>query len=122
MPQKDLDFVKKLLRRGSTRWPGRSECLKRHRKKVFVRNGKNGAPIYKFHWQCAICKEWTDDLSTIEVDHIEEIGTFVDWNSFIEKLFCGQENLQALCIPCHMKKTQVYNSARTRWERKVPHK
>ena len=35
----------------------------------------------------------------------EPIGSFVDWNSWIEKLFCGVENLRILCLTCHKAKT-----------------
>lgn len=55
----------------------------------------------------------------MEVDHIVEVGPFTNWNEFVPRVFCGQENLQALCTTCHMKKTQLYNSAPFRWKRKT---
>jgi 5-methylcytosine-specific restriction endonuclease McrA len=55
----------------------------------------------------------------MEVDHIIEIGSFNgNWNEYLFRHFPAQENLQALCVPCHLKKTKAFNSARTRWKRK----
>lgn len=115
----DIDFVKNILRQGSVKWSGRSECLRRARKKVFVRNSKEGKAIYKYHWLCAACNEWYRDVNSMEVDHIVEVGPFNgDWNDFISRVFTSQDNLQCLCLVCHLKKTTVYNSARSRWKRK----
>jgi hypothetical protein len=30
---------------------------------------------------------------------------FTSWDDFIERLYCGKENLQVLCKECHDKKT-----------------
>lgn len=55
----------------------------------------------------------------LEVDHIKEIGGFCgDWNATISRMYCGQDNLQALCIPCHARKTAVF-SANLRFTRKA---
>lgn len=40
------------------------------------------------------------------VDHIKPVGKFKDWNTYIENLFCEEENLQLLCKECHDKKTK----------------
>lgn len=115
----DEKFIINILRQGSVKWPGRSECLRRARKKVFARKNKKGQSVYKFHWQCATCKEWRRDEKDMEVDHIIEIGPFNgDWNYFIPRIYARQNNLQALCVICHMKKTRAYNSARSMWTRK----
>lgn len=119
LPQDDIDFIKNLLRQGSVKWQGRAECLRRARKRVMVRRSKTGQPIYKYHWQCASCRRWTKNEKLMEVDHIIEIGSFNgDWNLYVPRVFCGQDNLQALCVVCHLKKTKKFNSARTRWKRK----
>jgi len=60
------------------------------------------------HYRCASCGgEFTS--SNIEVDHISpvvdpDIG-FIDWNTFIDRLYCPKENLQVLCTSCHKEKT-----------------
>lgn len=119
MTPEDVTFIKNILRQGTIKWPGRAECLRRARKKVFVRVGKRGQNIYKYFWQCAICKEWFRDVNSMEVDHIEEIGPFTgDWNDYIARVFSPQSNLQALCTVHHLAKTLRYSSARARWKRK----
>lgn len=40
----------------------------------------------------------------VQVDHIIPIGTFIDWNTYIERLFCPITNLQVLCKTCHKSK------------------
>lgn len=41
----------------------------------------------------------------IQVDHIIPVGRFVDFNIYIERLFCESSGLAVLCIGCHKKKT-----------------
>jgi hypothetical protein len=50
------------------------------------------------------------------VDHktpvIDPVLGFVDWNTFVNRVFCGPENLQRICSCCHDKKTAAENLAR----------
>jgi 5-methylcytosine-specific restriction endonuclease McrA len=120
----DIKFIYNLLRKGTSVWSGRKEILDQSRKKVLEKRTKKGKPIYKYHWQCASCKNWFRDVNSLEVDHIVEVGGVTsfngDWNEMINKIFPRpvEEHFQVLCIPCHMKKTNEFNSARTRWNRK----
>lgn len=115
----DIKFVINELRHGSVKWSGRREALDRARKKVFQRRSKKGKRIFKFYWQCAKCEEWFRNENEVEVDHIKEVGPFCgDWNRFLLRLFPEVDGLQVLCLVCHLKKTNIYNSARTRWQRK----
>jgi 5-methylcytosine-specific restriction endonuclease McrA len=119
MDTETITYLLNLLRQGTVKWPGRSQCLKRARKKVLVRNSKEGKPIYKLHWQCAICKSWTEKQNDMEVDHIVEIGSFTgNFDDYIKKMYCGQDNLQALCVSCHKKKTLKFNNARLKYNRR----
>jgi hypothetical protein len=120
----DVEFLFNELRKSSIIWDGRKEILRLSRKRVFVRTGKNGSPIYKFNWQCAACKKWKRNEDDMEVDHITEIGGVTgftgDWNETIAKIFPRpvEKYLQCLCKVCHLRKTLQYNSARTKWQRK----
>ncbi len=116
--QETISFILNILRQGTIKWSGRSECLERARKKVHEgKFNKKGERIWKLYWQCAACKEWFRDEASMEVDHIEEIGSFLgSWDHIIPRIYCGQENLQALCQICHKKKTAIH--AGLRWERK----
>lgn len=83
------------LRRLSYMWPPRKEAIK---------NARLERGIYK----CAIC-EGRFGPKEIQLDHKipvidEEVG-FVDWNTYIERLFCDVSNFQVLCKPCHETKT-----------------
>lgn len=108
------------LREASIKWEGRSECLKRARQqRIIGHNKKNGWPKLKYFWLCAKCNEWFDKEKSMEVDHIIEIGTFSgNFDRHIKLLFCGQDNLQCLCVGCHLKKTIFANSTR-KYQRKT---
>ena len=115
----DVKFIANLLRQGSIKWRGRSECLARARRKVKEGYYKNGNAIFKFHWQCAKCGEWFRDEKSLEVDHIVEVGALVDdLNILARKILAEPEDLQALCVGCHLKKTTKFNNARLLYKRK----
>jgi 5-methylcytosine-specific restriction endonuclease McrA len=122
----DIKFLFNELRKSSIIWSGRKEVLQSCRRKVFIRRAKNGNAVYKYEWQCAKCSKWTRNEKEMEVDHIVEIGGVSefngDWNETIKKIFPRPvlEHLQALCISCHLKKTRLYASARTKYIRKKP--
>lgn len=99
-------FIVSVLRSGARRWPPKYNTLENAcvGKKV---NDKTGR-IAK-HYTCNACKkEFTS--KDVEVDHIisvvDPIIGFVDWNTFIERLYCPAENLQVLCKVCHKLKTK----------------
>ena len=112
----EISFIMNELRKATSKWKGRTECLNRGRYKAEAEDTGN---LVWFR-DCDICKTphaLKDD--SLEVDHIEEIGGFKGcWNDWIKRCFCEQNNLQALCIPCHTKKTTTYNAS-LRFERKV---
>jgi hypothetical protein len=81
------------------------------------RFNKDGSRAKKdsVQYQCRACGEWTKSTA-VSVDHITpvidvQVG-FVDWNQFVERLFCGPDNLQAICDTCHNAKTQSERIAR----------
>ena len=94
-------------------------CLERVRKKVDEGlRTRDGKVKFKYHWQCEKCRQWFRDQSSIEVDHIEEVGPFNgNFDDYIKRMYCPQSNLQALCISCHSIKTAGY-SAHLRFSRK----
>lgn len=64
-------------------------------------------------WQCIKCKE-IGPRSNLHGDHIfpviEPEKGFVDWNTYMERLFLGQ--IQPLCKGCHKQKTKEENIIR----------
>lgn len=104
-PARIRSFVVSVLRSGSRRWPPKYETLN----EAFTerKTNKKTGKLAK-HYLCASCnKEFT--AKDIEIDHIIPIVSpttgFTTWDSFINGLFCGKENLQAICKPCHKEKT-----------------
>lgn len=124
LTQDDIIFLVNKLRQASVTWSGRTEALKLARRKVFVRTAKNGRPVTKYTWQCAICSKWFWDAKAMEVDHIVEIGGVTgftgSWDELIGKMFPRpvEKHLQVVCGPCHLKKTASYMNASARYKRK----
>jgi hypothetical protein len=105
-PARRKAFIVAALRAGTRRWPPKFNTLNAAKttKKV---NSKTGRVAQ--HYICAACtNEFTS--KDINVDHIAPVVSplegFTTWDSYIDGLFCGEDNLQVLCIPCHQKKTK----------------
>lgn len=100
------------MRAGAKRWPAKWEALA----DAFIGRKVSKTGRLAKHYKCAHCQgEFTS--TNIEVDHINpvvdpKIG-FVDWNTYITRLFCEKSNYQALCKTCHKIK-----SAQEKKERK----
>ena len=82
---------------------------------------KNGNPKYHTMYKCAHCFEVFERQDT-QMDHIEpvvelEMG-FVDWNTYVERLFCNAENYQCLCKGCHKIKTNLEKELRKEYRNK----
>lgn len=105
-------FIKSALR--GARWPPRYECIKQAR----VGNG-----LYK----CALCgtvgpptlppeEGKKNRIKNIAADHIDPVVDpnvgFVDWNTFIARLFVELQGWQALCYKCHKIKSAEENEIR----------
>ena len=48
-----------------------------------------------------------------------DIGKFIDWNTFVERLFCPASNLQMLCKECHQIKTNIATKLRAEQNKKA---
>ena len=57
---------------------------------------------------CAVCGTWVKSTAAA-VDHIHPVVCvdegFIDYNTFVQRLFCPKENLQVICSTCHEAKT-----------------
>ena len=107
------NFIISALRSASNRYPPKYECL--NAAKVGKKINKASGRLAE-HYKCAACEKLFV-AKDVHVDHIEPVVSpltgFVDWNTFIESLFCGVENLQVMCRSCHSVKTQVEKKERT---------
>jgi len=96
------DWLRKELRRIAYKW--------KPRKTAYV-----NARVSRGKYRCAYCGELFGPKD-IQLDHIKPVidpqTGFVDWNTYIERLFCPLENYQALCKPCHKIKSENENKIR----------
>lgn len=106
MSEKPFDlkqFVIKELRRAFKRSPMYSEAKRRAKEEFFIES-KHGKNMRRVHLKCAKCGKFFVDKSgarEVAVDHIipviaPSIG-FVDWNTYLPRLFSSIDNLQILC-------------------------
>lgn len=97
-------WLKSWLRKGSYRVPEVYTEVKRR------------ARISRGLYKCSKCKQQKFRNGEFAIDHIRpvidpKVG-FIDWNTYISRLFCGPDLLQLLCHPCHDKKTKTENTKR----------
>jgi 5-methylcytosine-specific restriction endonuclease McrA len=98
-------FITSTLRAGARRWQPKYDTLNESKTEKKV-NSKTGRIAQ--HYRCGLCQqEFTS--KDMEVDHIspvvDPIKGFQTWDIFIDRLFCEAGNLQAICKPCHLLKT-----------------
>jgi len=66
-------------------------------------------------FKCAKCGG-EFERADVAVDHvhpvIDPLTGFVNWDVYINRLFCDAQGLQVLCLPCHNAKTQTENKSR----------
>lgn len=99
-------FIISGLRACSRRYPPKFETLVEARtEKRINKKTKRLAQ----HYRCNACKG-DFPSAEVQVDHkvpvvCPEQG-FVDWNTYIPRLFCDKSNLQVLCTTCHNNKTK----------------
>lgn len=104
-PARVKAFITSVLRAGYRKWPPKYETLK----EASVGKKLNKATKRMAeHYVCAACKKEYPSKE-VNVDHripvVCPVEGFVSWDVFIERLFCGKDNLQVLCSDCHTKKT-----------------
>lgn len=113
-PYNKTSAIRSALRRSFSRSPDvREVMMKVRRERPWFK--KDGTPASKprVEYLCSECNEWFMGKD-IQVDHKEavvdpEIG-FIDWNTFIDRLWCSIENLAVLCKNCHNTKTSLEKS------------
>jgi 5-methylcytosine-specific restriction endonuclease McrA len=105
-PARKKAFIVSVLRGGSRRYPPKYLTL--NDAYVGQRLNEKTHRVGK-HYLCATC-QGEYPTKDVQVDHIEPIINpktgFTTWDDFINRLFCGKENLQVLCTSCHKIKTK----------------
>jgi 5-methylcytosine-specific restriction endonuclease McrA len=100
-------FVVSALRTATRRWPPKFKALK---DAYIGRQVNKKTNKMAMHYACASCSNHFV-AKDVQVDHIFPVVSpqtgFVDWETYISRLFCEKENLQVLCKPCHVEKTAL---------------
>jgi len=109
-------FIVSGLRQLHLKWPPKSNVIREAR----IKRG-----VYK----CEGCKQEVpatlppkqgnkNRVKNILADHREAVVNptdgFIDWNTFIDRLFIEESGYQALCSACHDKKTAEEREIRKR--------
>jgi 5-methylcytosine-specific restriction endonuclease McrA len=75
----------------------------------------------KLH-RCALCKELFPKGQLV-ADHVDPVVCpeqgFVNWDTYIARMFCEAEGFQAVCVPCHDAKTSRERAIRDGGLKKV---
>lgn len=106
-------FITSAIRGAFGRFPNKFEALKKAAvgKRINKKTGREA-----MHYCCASCKE-SFPAKDVAVDHkkpvVDPKKGFVDWDLYIERMFCKTSNLQVLCKPCHAIKTKQERKERT---------
>jgi 5-methylcytosine-specific restriction endonuclease McrA len=101
--------IRGALRRVFSRSPVIREVLFKVRREVPKYN-KDGSRAKKdaVQYRCNVCLQYVGSTK-VAVDHVTPVVSvddgFVDFNTFIQRLFCNEDNLQVICDECHTTKT-----------------
>jgi len=86
-------------------------AVRKRRRRTRPRYNADGTrhKVDSVFFSCELCGEEVKS-NQCEVDHIEEVmkDGWVDWDTFIARLFCDISNLQLICKKCHKKKTAEF--------------
>lgn len=105
-------FVFSQIRAGMRRYPPKFQCLKEAKvgKKLNPASGRQAE-----HYKCAGCSK-DFPQKEVQVDHIKPVVDprkgFIDWNTYIDRMYCKAENFQVLCKGCHKTKTLAEKARR----------
>lgn len=115
---KERNLIKGALRRVFSR----SELRRQVVQLTVVKHEDSKRPRVKTWCKCPQCLEFIP-RSYMVVDHIQPIiGTKeslenLSWDTVINRLWCNNNNLIALCNDCHDKKTKRENEERRKFKK-----
>lgn len=110
-------WIISLLRRGTMRWPPRTECLNKAKttKKINPKTKRLAQ-----HFKCKACKK-DFPAKEVVVDHIEPVVDikkgFENFDTYIERMYCSVKNLQVLCKDCHEEKSRGEKELRKQYKK-----
>jgi 5-methylcytosine-specific restriction endonuclease McrA len=114
------------LRRIFRTYPAYQDCRNRVKEEYFIKS-KKGKPMRRVRFVCELCGTKVTNKK-ICCDHIEPVipieglkkqaNGLPDFNQYIDRLFCGPENLQVICEKCHKSKSAEESKARKKGKKK----
>ena len=104
--------ARQALRRAFSRSPIVQIMMSENRRKV-PRYNKDGSrhKVDAVEHLCNVCNQWrrSSKGSMVVIDHIDPVVDpetgFVDFNTYIARMWCDRSKLQKICGECHRKKT-----------------
>jgi hypothetical protein len=97
-----LKFVKAALRRASLWWPERAAARAEGR-------------VQRGQYRCALC-QGDFKKAMIQLDHIDPVidvrNGFVNWDEYVNRLFCAKDGFRVLCKTCHDSETNLQDEMR----------
>lgn len=113
--QKIKSQVIPALRNRSRYWKEKQIARKLAKRKVQVGLTLKGKPKYKTFWECEMCGKMCGKGES-QMDHrlpvVDPSIGWVNYDTFIDRLFCEAKNYSCLCIDCHTKKSKKENELR----------
>jgi 5-methylcytosine-specific restriction endonuclease McrA len=78
------------------------------RERPWFKKDGSAASKPRVEYLCSKCNDWHMGKD-IQVDHAvpvvdPDVG-FINWDTYVSRLFCTKENLSVLCKTCHKEKT-----------------
>jgi len=105
-------FITSLIRGGFRKYPEKYVCLAAAKvgKKINKATGRLAE-----HYKCNHCnREYP--AKDVQVDHVSPVvdpkSGYIDWNTYISRMFVSKDELQVLCSKCHNIKTKQERSER----------
>ncbi len=115
---KERNLVKGAIRRVFSR----SELRRKIIELAIVHHADDRRPRVKTWCLCPFCKQFIAK-SYMQVDHIipivktHETLEDLSWDEVIDRLWCNENNLIAICIDCHKKKSKEENKERRKYKK-----
>lgn len=120
---KERNLIKGAIRRVFSR----SELRRKALDKAVVKDYSDPSRKRVTRWgRCAVCNK-LEPAYLLEVDHLEPVVPQdssleqMTWDALVDRLWCDEDKLQAVCKPCHKLKSKKENKER-RISKKEPKK
>jgi len=127
------NYLISVLRKASRKTPAFSQAFNAAKEEFFI-STKSGGKARRVRFKCAKCgRTFLNKIGSREIalDHIEPVISvtdgWVNWDTYIERLFCDASNLQILCNykdlrdgvkSCHARKSIIENAQRPKKPKK----